>query len=280
MQSLVLTSATLLLSSSSVDACINAPNNKCPIWPRQFQAPFGLHSGFPSEIKNASSTFYYKFLENGTQAQLVDYKEHCFPFVNAHSIFEKTPCKLYFEPRGIFLSQPGHNIPCCTFVQHVGAVPPTFLQAYTYKGIMFLCYFSFVLCFLQVFFFSKCCLLLEVLSSSSPHIVPFVLCSNKNLSFLLLHVFYYCYYFFCFFFLFPIFYSFLKGTNKMAPDYYGNQVSCDYWEGLLDNYFFLFFFFVLCFLQVFFFFSKCCLLLLHHVPFVLCSDKNLSFFFY
>ena len=145
MQSLVLTSATLLLSSSSVDACINAPNNKCPIWPRQFQAPFGLHSGFPSEIKNASSTFYYKFLENGTQAQLVDYKEHCFPFVNAHSIFEKTPCKLYFEPRGIFLSQPGHNIPCCTFVQNVGAVPPTFLQAYTYKGIMFLCYFSIVL---------------------------------------------------------------------------------------------------------------------------------------
>jgi hypothetical protein len=112
----------------------DAPNNKCPVWPRQFAAPFGLNSGFPSYVKNASSMFYYKFLENGTQAQLVDYQQHCFPFANAHSAFEAKPCKLYFKPKGIYLSQPTHNIPCCTFVSGVGAVPPTFLQAYTYKG--------------------------------------------------------------------------------------------------------------------------------------------------
>ena len=35
---------------------------------------------------------------------------------------------------GIYLSQPAHDIDCCTFVKGVGAVPPTFLQAYTYKG--------------------------------------------------------------------------------------------------------------------------------------------------
>ena len=144
----------VLLLLPLTNACIGAPNNKCPIWPRQFSAPFGLHSGFPSYIKNASSMFYYKFLENGTQAQLVDYKEHCFPFANAHSVFSKEACKLYFKPTGIYLSQPSHKIPCCTFVSGVGAVPPTFLQAYTYKS-----------------------------------------------------------------------------TNQTAPDLYGNQVSCDYWEG-------------------------------------------------
>ena len=143
-----------LTNTVNVFGCIGAPGNKCPVWPKQFSAPFGLHSGFPSYIKNAISMFYYKFLDNGTQAQLVDYKEHCFPFANAHSVFSKEPCKLYFEPNGIYLSQPSHAIPCCTFVKGVGAVPPTFLQAYTYKG-----------------------------------------------------------------------------TNISAPDYYGNQVSCDYWEG-------------------------------------------------
>ena len=83
----------------------------------------------------------------------MDYRERCFPLVNAKSSFEAKPCKLYLSP-GHLLSQPSHNIDCCTFVSGVGAVPPTFLQAYTYKS-----------------------------------------------------------------------------TDQLAPDFYGNQVSCDYWEG-------------------------------------------------
>jgi hypothetical protein len=152
--SLLLLLPLLLAAPDPARGCIGAPGNKCPVWPREFSAPFGLHSGFPWYIKNASSMFYYKFLENGTQAQLVDYQQHCFPLVNAKSSFESKPCKLYFEPKGIFLSQPAHGVDCCTFVSGVGAVPPTFLQAYTYKS-----------------------------------------------------------------------------TDQMAPDLYGAQVSCDYWEG-------------------------------------------------
>ena len=81
--------------------------------------------------------FYYKYTDNGTQAQRVDYNSHCFPFANARSVFESKPCKLYFVggPKiGIYLHQPAHNVDCCQFVAGVGTVPPQFLRAYTYKG--------------------------------------------------------------------------------------------------------------------------------------------------
>lgn len=116
--------------------CQGTPDGKCPVWPRQFSAPFGLHSGFPTSIGNASSTFYYKFMEgaNETQAQLVDYSTRCFPFVSARNFFESKPCKLLFIPSGIYLMQPALGIDCCTFVSGIGAVPPKFLRAYTYEG--------------------------------------------------------------------------------------------------------------------------------------------------
>jgi len=116
--------------------CSGSPDGKCPIWPSQFSAPFGLHSGFPTSIGNASSTFYYKFLQgdNATQAQLVDYSTRCFPFVSARNFFESKPCKLLFIPSGIYLMQPALGIDCCTFVSGVGAVPLQFLRAYTYQG--------------------------------------------------------------------------------------------------------------------------------------------------
>ena len=78
----VVTIASVTTSVSSNKNCIGS--NNCPVWPREFDSPFGLYSPFPS-IKNASSTFYYKFLENGTQAQLISYDNRCFPFVNAKS---------------------------------------------------------------------------------------------------------------------------------------------------------------------------------------------------
>ena len=81
--------------------------------------------------------FYYKYTDNGTQAQRVDYNSHCFPFANARSVFESKPCRLYFVggPKiGIYLHQPAHNVDCCQFVAGVGTVPPQFLRAYTYKG--------------------------------------------------------------------------------------------------------------------------------------------------
>ena len=148
---------TLLIAAVGLSIATANPNcigsKECPVWPREFEAPFGLHASIPS-IENASSTFYYKFLENGTQAQLVSYDTRCFPFVNAKSAFEKWPCKLLFINSGIYLSQPKHDIECCQFVSGVGAVPPNFLRSYTFKG-----------------------------------------------------------------------------TNVSAPDMYGNNVMCDYWEG-------------------------------------------------
>lgn len=130
-------------------ACIGAAT--CPVWPTLFGAPFSLHSTVPP-ISTAKSYFYYKY-DSEIQAQTVDYIEKCFPFVNAPSIFDNKPCKLFFNPKGIYLSQPG-RVDCCLFVPGVGAVPPEFLQSFT-----------------------------------------------------------------------------LVGTDKEAPDMYGNQVKCDEWSG-------------------------------------------------
>ena len=110
-------------------------STECPVWPTQFSSPFTLYGNIP-KIENASSMFYYKYLsgENQTQAQLVDYLDRCLPFVNVKSALKAIPCKLLFINSGIYLHQPKHDIECCQFVKDVGAVPPAFLKAYTYKG--------------------------------------------------------------------------------------------------------------------------------------------------
>ena len=78
-------------------------SSECPVWPREFSAPFALHATFPP-IAHANSTFYYKFTADGTtQATLVDYETRCFPFVNAGALFSGAPCKLLFVPSGIYL---------------------------------------------------------------------------------------------------------------------------------------------------------------------------------
>merc|ERR1712107_565941 len=62
------------------------------------------------------------------------YPEKCFPFVNFPSeTFSDLPCTLFFNPSGIFLSQPG-RVDCCTFKAGVGAVPPQFLQSMSLVG--------------------------------------------------------------------------------------------------------------------------------------------------
>jgi len=110
-------------------ACIG--KDECPIWPKEFASPFTLHATVP-HIDGAKSNFYYKYTAD-VQVQTVDYYEKCFPFVNARTAFNNLPCKLFFQPTGIYLSQPG-RVDCCKFVDKVGAVPPEFLQSYTYKG--------------------------------------------------------------------------------------------------------------------------------------------------
>ena len=122
---------TASLGGASAADCLGT--DKCPVWPREFSAPFALHANIPP-ISNASASFYYKYMaDNTTRAQLVDYSR-CFPFVSVGGFFSSKPCKLLFIPSGIYLMQPARGIPCCTFVSGVGAVPPNFLHAYTLAG--------------------------------------------------------------------------------------------------------------------------------------------------
>ena len=112
------------------DAC--SGSTECPVWPQEFSAPFTLYSNLRI-IRGAKCEFYYSYTEE-RQVQTVSYPEKCFPFVNFPSeTFSDLPCTLWFNPSGIFLSQPG-RVDCCTFKAGVGAVPPQFLQSMSLVG--------------------------------------------------------------------------------------------------------------------------------------------------
>eukprot|EP01113_Clastostelium_recurvatum_P005701 TRINITY_DN1254_c0_g1_i1.p1 TRINITY_DN1254_c0_g1~~TRINITY_DN1254_c0_g1_i1.p1 ORF type:complete len:233 (-),score=62.08 TRINITY_DN1254_c0_g1_i1:38-736(-) len=113
----------VVLSCACVASCDK------PTWPDEFAMPFGLN--FAIGIHNASAMMYYNW--DQAKSQLLDYTSHCFPLLRYNSGFH--PCKMYFNPKGIFASIPSLNIPCCTFVANVGAVPPTFLQGFNYTGV-------------------------------------------------------------------------------------------------------------------------------------------------
>jgi len=110
-------------------ACISAASPTKPTWPDQFSSPFGLNDPL-AFLKNESAVMYYNWDE--VKSQLLDYKEHCFPLVRWNAAAH--PCKMYFNPTGIYVSFPSLGIPCCQYVDGVGAVPPTFLQGFTYSG--------------------------------------------------------------------------------------------------------------------------------------------------
>lgn len=100
-----------------------------PVWPQQFDVPFGLHAIFPP-INNATAHLYYDWT---VQAQLIDYPEKCFPFAHWDSAFH--PCKLYFNPQGVFVSAPAIGLDCCTLAAGVGAIPPAFLSGFNFSSI-------------------------------------------------------------------------------------------------------------------------------------------------
>lgn len=102
-----------------------------PVWPNQFDSPFGLNwsEGGVKIINNATSHLYYDF---DIEAQLIDYPELCFPFAAPESW--KYPCQLLFIPEGIFVSQPDNGIDCCVLNVGVGTVPPEFLRAFIYAN--------------------------------------------------------------------------------------------------------------------------------------------------
>lgn len=117
----------LVFALMFVVALANAQPEKS-VWPIQFDTPFGLNTVVPP-IHNATSHFYYNW---DIQAQLIDYVDHCFPFAHWDSAF--FPCKLYFNPSGVYVSAPKIDLDCCTLFAGVGAVPPNFLQGFNFSS--------------------------------------------------------------------------------------------------------------------------------------------------
>jgi len=119
----------LLVCCLIVCKCVEGATPERPVWPDEFKLPFGLNDPLLF-VKNSSAVMYYNW--DQVQSQLLDYSQSCFPLVrwNARS----HPCKMYFNPKGIFVSFPTLNITCCSYVPGVGAVPPDFLRGFNYSG--------------------------------------------------------------------------------------------------------------------------------------------------
>jgi hypothetical protein len=102
-----------------------------PSWPEEFDAPFGMSCYIPFiSHTNASAHFYYKWTD--IQATLVDYETNCIPFVYLGS--DKSPCKLLFNPQGIYFSNP--ETPVCLWKAGIGSVPPNFLAPFNFSNVV------------------------------------------------------------------------------------------------------------------------------------------------
>mmetsp|Transcript_19596 Transcript_19596/g.75226 ORF Transcript_19596/g.75226 Transcript_19596/m.75226 type:complete len:232 (-) Transcript_19596:76-771(-) len=103
-----------------------------PVWPEQFDSPFGLNWSLLGDklIVNATSHLYYDYT---IEAQLIDYPELCFPFAFPGSF--EYPCQLLFIPSGIYVTAPDAGIDCCLLDAGVGTVPPEFLRAFIFKDV-------------------------------------------------------------------------------------------------------------------------------------------------
>eukprot|EP01116_Phalansterium_solitarium_P008001 TRINITY_DN2115_c0_g1_i1.p2 TRINITY_DN2115_c0_g1~~TRINITY_DN2115_c0_g1_i1.p2 ORF type:complete len:218 (+),score=70.72 TRINITY_DN2115_c0_g1_i1:115-768(+) len=111
----------------------SASDPKKPIWPVEFDAPFGLNIpadpvALPNGIVNGSSHFYYNW--DQAKASLIVYENGCLPGIFPGS--EKTPCNFTFVEAGTFFTSA--DVPSCLWFPGVGSVPPNFLAAFNYSG--------------------------------------------------------------------------------------------------------------------------------------------------
>jgi len=106
------------------------PSSK-PVWPVEFDAPFGLYNlNLPSPLVNVYSHFYYNYDE--LQSQVISYPTNCIPIVPIVGFYH--PCALYFNDNGTYFSQPDLGIQCCSLFPGVGATPPQFLAGFTWSS--------------------------------------------------------------------------------------------------------------------------------------------------
>ena len=125
----VLSLVVVVLTVASATTAVADPSK--PVWPTNFQTPFGLYVAFPP-VKNATAEFYYKY-DSEAQVQLLDYQQHCIPLVHWDAVGH--PCKLYFNPSGVYVHQPATGLECCQLVADVGAVPPDFLTPFNFSSV-------------------------------------------------------------------------------------------------------------------------------------------------
>lgn len=121
----------ILCTSASTFAVGDVP--KKPLWPVQFDAPFGLNVPhipvvLPNPIVNGTSHFYYNW--DQAQGSLIVYTDVCLPGLFPDS--DKHSCNITALPAGTYFSSAAH--PTCMWFPGVGALPPNFLGGFNYSG--------------------------------------------------------------------------------------------------------------------------------------------------
>jgi len=120
----------LVLVLSLVITIVHSQPTK-PVWPVEFDSPFGLYNlNLPSPLVNINSHFYYNF--DQLESQVITYPTNCIPIVPI--VGYMSPCTLYFNNNGTFFSQPAYGITCCSLFPGVGATPPQFLAGFDWKS--------------------------------------------------------------------------------------------------------------------------------------------------
>eukprot|EP00744_Colponema_vietnamica_P020028 GILI01028412.1.p2 GENE.GILI01028412.1~~GILI01028412.1.p2 ORF type:complete len:230 (-),score=44.61 GILI01028412.1:32-694(-) len=121
----------VVVALAALALCAFAAPTK-PVWPQSFAMQFGLNDEIAlPPIHNASAVMYYSW---PIQQQRISYHTHCLPLAHYNAAYH--PCDLYFNNvQGVVLVAPEAGVDCCTFVSGVGAVPPTFLQAFNFSSV-------------------------------------------------------------------------------------------------------------------------------------------------
>jgi len=102
-----------------------------PVWPIQFDAPFGMSTPKANPpIVNTSSHFYYNW---DIKASTIVYHERCLPGLWPDS--DKSGCTIWFLPAGVYIGQEAVHLDCCLLIPGVGSVPPEFLKNFKYDSI-------------------------------------------------------------------------------------------------------------------------------------------------
>ena len=119
----------VVAAAAAANVAVRDPTK--PVWPTNFDIPFGL-TDVKHHYNNVSSHFYYNW--EYTES-LIDYPNGCLPAITTK------PCQLLFNndpgfnKAGTWLLAPEAGKPCCLLFKNIGPIPPNFLAPFNFSEV-------------------------------------------------------------------------------------------------------------------------------------------------